>query len=98
MTERFISREPFILEQGGNLPGLEITYTTYGSLNADGSNVIWVCHALTANSDIMEWWPGIAGPGRALDTDKYFVVCANIIGSCYGSSGPLSFDSATGMP
>lgn len=98
MTEQFILKEEFKLEQGGSLPQLEITYTTYGNKNADGSNVIWICHALTANSDIMEWWPGIAGPGKAFDTDNYFVVCANIIGSCYGSSGPLSFDAATGMP
>ncbi|MFT3979949.1 MAG: homoserine O-acetyltransferase [Ferruginibacter sp.] len=98
MTKKFISAEPFALEQGGVLPQLEISYTTYGKKNADSSNVIWVCHALTANSDIMEWWPGMAGSGCSFDTDKYFIVCANIIGSCYGSSGPLTDDPATGIP
>jgi len=98
MTKRFISPEPFILEQGGILPQLEISYTTYGKINADASNVVWVCHALTANSEAMEWWPGMIGKSCAIDTDVYFVVCANIIGSCYGSSGPLSIDSKTGLP
>jgi homoserine O-acetyltransferase len=60
--------------------------------------VIWVCHALTANSDPVEWWPGLVGPGLAIDTDRYAVVCANMLGSCYGTTGPLSTDPDTGDP
>ena len=89
---------PFTLEQGATLPALTIAYHTYGRLNADKSNVIWICHALTANSDVASWWPGLVGPGLAFDTDKSFVVCANIIGSCYGSTGPLSINEETGAP
>ncbi len=90
--------QPFPLEAGGSLPGVEIAYHTYGTLNERRDNVIWVCHALTANSDVAEWWPGMVGPGRLLDTDRYFIVCANILGSCYGSTGPLSVNPATGRP
>lgn len=98
MSQLFVSSQPFTLEQGEVLPGIEICYHTYGRRNSDSSNVVWICHALTANSNVMEWWPGMVGPGSPIDTDKYFVVCANILGSCYGSSGPLSADAATGMP
>lgn len=80
------------------LPSLQVSYYTYGTLNSDGSNAVWVCHALTANADVMDWWPGFAGPGCPIDTNKYFVVCANIPGSCYGSSGPLSINPQTGKP
>ncbi len=94
----FVLDKPFHLEAGNSLPGLEIAYHTYGSLNHDGSNVVWVCHALTANAEVSAWWPGFVGAGAPIDTDKYFVVCANILGSCYGSSGPLSLDPKTGKP
>lgn len=98
MQQTYLYDLPFLLEQGSMLPKLEISYHTYGNLNEEGSNVVWICHALTANSNVQEWWPGMVGSGLAFDTDKYFVVCANIIGSCYGSSGPLSVDQATGEP
>lgn len=98
MTQQFVHNEPFILEQGGILPRLEITYTTYGKKNESGSNVVWICHALTANADAAEWWPGMVGEGFAIDPQKYFIICANIIGSCYGTSGPLSTNPATGNP
>lgn len=98
MIQEYIFSQPFVLEQGDELPGLQIAYHSYGNLHADGSNVVWICHALTANSNVMEWWPGMVGPGCPIDTNRYFVICANIIGSCYGSSGPLSQDVATGMP
>jgi homoserine O-acetyltransferase len=88
----------FLLENGNLLPGLTIAYTTLGELNDDASNVVWICHALTANSEVDKWWPGIVGDGCIIDTSKYFVVCANILGSCYGSSGPLSIDPETNMP
>lgn len=86
------------LEKGGQLSGFSIAYHTYGTLNADKSNVVWICHALTANSDVADWWPGMVGKGLPLDTDEYFVVCANIIGSCYGSTGPLSLNPQTQKP
>lgn len=84
------SNQPFQLESGVVLPALTLAYHTYGSLNDDGNNVIWICHALTANSDVQNWWPGLIGDGLLFDTQKYLVVCANILGSCYGSSGPLT--------
>lgn len=96
MFHRFVYTSPFGLENGQVLPQLEIAYHTYGELAADGSNVVWVCHALTANSDAEAWWPGLVGKDGAITPDKYFIVCANILGSCYGSSGPHSLNPATG--
>lgn len=89
---------PVTLESGQQLPEIEIAYQTYGKLNTSRDNVIWVCHALTANSAVHEWWPGIIGPGKLFDTDSHFVVCANILGGCYGSTGPLSQNPETGAP
>ena len=94
--EEFHRYQPFPLENGQVLPDIRIAYHTYGNLNAAGDNVVWVCHALTANSDVIRWWPGMVGEHRYVDPEKHFIVCANIIGSCYGSSGPLSIDPATG--
>ncbi len=88
----------FELESGASLPELHIGYTTYGKKNAAGDNVIWICHALTANADATDWWKGMVGTGCVLDPERYYIVCANIIGSCYGSSGPLSIDQHTGKP
>lgn len=85
----------FDLEAGESLEPLEIVYHTSG--NREGK-VVWICHALTANSDPEDWWPGMVGPGKAIDTDKLFVVCANIPGSPYGSTGPASVNPATGRP
>lgn len=90
--------QPFELECGESLPGIEVAYHVYGSLNEDKSNVVWVCHALTANSDAAHWWPGVVGPQGPVTPDKYFIVCANILGSCYGTTGPLSVDPRTGKP
>lgn len=90
--------EPFALELGGELPELHIAYHTYGTPAPDMSNVVWVFHALTANSDPRDWWPGTVEAGRFLDPERYFVVCANIIGSPYGTTGPMSVNPATGQP
>ncbi|MCL6524074.1 MAG: homoserine O-acetyltransferase [Thermoflavifilum sp.] len=98
MVQHFHSSEPFRLESGVVLPELHVAYHTYGQLNAAADNVIWICHALTANSDVAEWWPGLVGPGKVIDPEKYFIVCANILGSCYGSSGPLTPNPHTGKP
>lgn len=88
----------FQLENGSALPELTIAYTTYGKLNEKKSNTVWICHALTANSDVADWWPGVVGYNHIIDPEKYFIVCANIIGSCYGSTGPLSTNPVTGEP
>ncbi|MCB0687417.1 MAG: homoserine O-acetyltransferase [Saprospiraceae bacterium] len=90
-------QHPFHLESGETLPEIEVGYTTYGQLNSQGDNVVWVCHALTANSDPQEWWPGLIGEGKLYDPEKYFIVCANILGSCYGSTNPDSINPVTGM-
>jgi len=90
--------KPFPTEGGAIFKELEIAYDTWGTLNSRGDNVIWVCHALTANSDVESWWPGMIGKNLAFDTDRYFIVCANILGSCYGTTGPLSINSETGKP
>lgn len=86
----------FTTELGAVLPGIEIAYSTWGRLNEAADNVIWVCHALTANSDVEAWWPGMVGKGLLFDPDKYFIVCANVLGSCYGSTGPASINPVTG--
>ena len=83
--------QPFTLECGVSLPKLKIAYHTYGD-NTPGKKVAWVCHALTANSDAADWWKGLIGEGYLMNPNDYFIVCANIIGSCYGSTGPLSVE------
>lgn len=88
--------EPIALESGAILPRVDIAYTTHGEMNADRSNVVWICHAFSANSDPSEWWPGMVGEGLFIDPKKYFIVCANMLGSCYGTTGPLSLDPETG--
>jgi homoserine O-acetyltransferase len=89
---------PFITETGAELPEIEIAYNTWGKLNSDGDNVIWICHALTANSDVESWWPGMVGSGLLFDPDKYFIVCANVLGGCYGTTGPATVNKLTGKP
>lgn len=84
---------PFSLEGGATLSGLDITYTDTGGRDLP---VVWICHALTANADPSEWWPGLVGEGRLFDKAKYRVICANILGSCYGTTGPNSINTATG--
>lgn len=90
--------ERFVLESGHVLPRLEIAYHTYGTLSPKRDNVIWVCHALTANSEVADWWPHTVERGRFLDPERYFIICANMIGSHYGSTGPLSVNPSTGAP
>ncbi len=95
---KFLYKEVFPLESGEYLPGFELFYTTYGQLNKDQDNVIWVCHALTGNSDFTSWWSGLFGKGKIFDPQKHFIICANMLGSCYGSTGPLSVDPRTKKP
>ena len=84
------------LESNFQLPEVEIAYTTFGSLNERKDNVVWICHALTANSNPVEWWPGLVGEGNFINPDKYFIVCANMFGSCYGTTGPDSTNPESG--
>lgn len=88
----------FHTQLGGELKDVEIAYHTFGRLSEKRDNVVWVCHALTANSDVADWWPHTVEKGCFLDPDRWFVVCANILGSCYGSTGPLSINPTTGQP
>ena len=96
MAQTFFYNQPFELECGAVLPSLSIAYDTFGEMNAERSNIIWVCHALTANSDVADWWPHTVEEGCFLDPKKYFTVCANFLGSHYGTTGPLSVNPATG--
>jgi homoserine O-acetyltransferase len=88
----------FTLESGKTLTGLKLAYTTLGGLDADKSNVVWIFHAMTANSDPAEWWPGIVGEGKLFDPAHHFIVCVNMPGSCYGSTGPLDLAPENGEP
>ena len=102
------SDRPFVLEGGGALRDITLAYETWGTLADDASNAILVCHALTGDSHAAGpaaeghatpgWWDGLIGPGRALDTDKYFVVCANVLGGCQGTTGPASAHPDDGRP
>lgn len=96
MHETFYSGKAMILESGERLSDVSIAYHTYGTYTKGLSKVIWVCHALTANSEVSDWWNGIFGNGRLLDPDRYFIVCANNLGSCYGTTSPVSINPETG--
>jgi homoserine O-acetyltransferase/O-succinyltransferase len=86
----------FQLEAGDKLPGFQLKYTTLGQLNKDRSNVVWICHALTGSSDFTDWWKDFFTEGSPFNPQDYFIVCANALGGCYGSTGPLSINPATG--
>src|SRR5258706_3077442 len=98
MLHQYSHNKIFSLESGEPLEKLHLTYTTHGELNKQQDNVVWVCHALTANSDPVQWWPDIVGQGKLYNPEKHFIVCVNILGSCYGSTGPLSIKPSTGQP
>jgi homoserine O-acetyltransferase len=99
---------PFALDHGGRLRDVEIAYETFGSLDASGSNAVLICHAWTGDSHVTGpagpghptpgWWDGVVGPGLPIDTERYFVVCANVLAGCQGSTGPSSIDPADGRP
>ncbi|MFK7899571.1 MAG: homoserine O-acetyltransferase [Cyclobacteriaceae bacterium] len=91
----FHYKQPFDLESGEYLPSVKVKYTTYGTLSPQKDNVIWICHALTADANPADWWEGLVGEGKLYDPNKYFIICANMIGSCYGSSGPLDINPTT---
>jgi homoserine O-acetyltransferase len=98
---------PLLLDSGVELGCFRLAYQTYGTLNADRSNAVLVCHALTGDHFVAEkhpvtgkpgWWDLMVGPGRPIDTDRFFVICSNVIGGCLGSEGPKEINPATGQP
>lgn len=91
-------KKPFVTEYGATIPDPIVAYQTWGELNAERDNVILVCHALTGNTSADEWFDGLFGPNKSLDPEQYFIICPNVLGSCYGSSGPLSINPKTGNP
>lgn len=100
IRHEYIHNGRFAFEAGGEIEGLKVVYHCSERLwkKGDSRKVIWICHALTANSDAEDWWPELVGPGKIFDTEKYFVVCANMLGSPYGSSGPSTINPETGRP
>jgi homoserine O-acetyltransferase len=106
-TSTFTLAAPLLLESGASLFPVQIAYETYGTLNFEKSNAILVCHALTGDAHAAGhhgdesrpgWWDGVIGPGKAFDTDRYFVICSNVLGGCKGTTGPASIDPDTGKP
>lgn len=99
-AEHKIFRYPyaFPLELGRELPGFELSYSTYGTRNPEDDNIVWICHALTGNSDAAEWWDGLVGDGKYINSEKDFIICVNVLGSAYGSTGPLSVNPKTQKP
>ena len=95
--ECYIHKEGLQLESGECLKELELTYHTYGEYDPQRNNVIWVCHALTANSDVFDWWEGLFGENDFFNPKDYFIVCDNTLASCYGSTGPLSKNPDNGQ-
>ncbi|HUZ33296.1 MAG TPA: homoserine O-acetyltransferase [Xanthobacteraceae bacterium] len=103
----FPVNKPLRLDAGIDFSPLQIAYQTYGTLNDQRSNAVLVCHALTGDQHVFNrhpvtgksgWWETMVGPGRAIDTERYFVICSNVVGGCMGSSGPASTNPATGTP
>lgn len=90
--------QPFSLESGATLTNLHLAYTTYGKMNLNRNNVVWIFHALTANSNPHEWWPDMIGDGKIFDPNKDFIICVNMPGSCYGSISPLDINPETNTP
>jgi homoserine O-acetyltransferase len=96
-TQYYRHTRPFRLESGVELSQIQIAYRTWGTLNSRGDNAVLICHALTGWADADVWWQSLLGSGRALDPDHDFVVCSNVLGSCYGSTGPTSPNPKTGQ-
>src|SRR5271170_3450963 len=104
---RFAANNPLRLDAGVDLAPFQIAYQTYGTLNPERSNAVLVCHALTGDQHVANlhpvtgkpgWWETMVGPGRPIDTDRYFVICPNVLGACMGSAGPASTNPKTGQP
>lgn len=97
-VQYFHAAEGLTLESGKQLKNFKVAYHTYGRLNAKKDNVIWVCHALTANSDVFSWWTGLFGKKELFNPEEHYIICANVIGSHYGTTNPLSVNPITGNP
>jgi homoserine O-acetyltransferase len=107
LVARFDAGAPLVMDAGVALAPWQIAYQTYGSLNRDKSNAVLICHALTGDQHVANmnpvtgkpgWWTTMVGPGRPVDTNRFFVICANVIGGCMGTTGPASANPATGEP
>ena len=107
LVARFGSDRPLKLDAGVELSPFQIAYQTYGTLNAQRSNAVLICHALTGDQHVFNvhpltqktgWWETLVGPGRPVDTERYFVICANVVGACMGTTGPASTNPKTGQP
>ncbi|UBF30334.1 homoserine O-acetyltransferase (plasmid) [Kovacikia minuta CCNUW1] len=96
-TQFYPLQDSFRLESGAILNGVQVAYRTWGRLNSTRDNAVLVCHALTGSADVDRWWELLLGSGRSLDPDLDFVVCSNILGSCYGTTGPTSINPETGV-
>ena len=104
----FVFSRPFAFKNGQTLPGFTLRYETYGTLNATRDNAVLICHAISGDHHCAGWhaptdrkpgwWNNLIGPGKAVDTRRFFVICANVLGGCQGSTGPSSLDPATGRP
>ena len=92
LTKYWASDKPLELELGGALSAYTLAYRTWGRLSPNGDNVVVVCHALTGSADVDDWWASMLGPGKALDPTRDFIVCSNVLGGCYGSTGAMSVD------
>lgn len=86
------TKDSIILECGSTLQNVRIAYTTWGTLNEAKSNVVWVFHALTANGNPQEWWPNMVGYDEVINPEEHFIICANMLGSCYGTTGPTNMN------
>ncbi|HZM08142.1 MAG TPA: homoserine O-acetyltransferase, partial [Methylocella sp.] len=107
LVVHFGADRPLKMDAGVSLSPLTIAYQIYGDLNAEKSNAILVCHALTGDQHVANehpitgkagWWHTMVGPGRPIDTNRYFVIASNVVGGCMGTTGPASFNPATGRP
>ena len=107
LVVRFGADQPLKLDAGVELSPFQIAYKTYGTLNADRSNAVLICHALTGDQHVASvnpvtgksgWWETMVGPGKPIDTERYFVICPNVIGGCMGTTGPASTNPETGKP
>jgi homoserine O-acetyltransferase/O-succinyltransferase len=107
LVARFRADQPLALVAGVELSPFQIAYQTYGKLNAQRSNAILLCHALTGDQHVANthpvtgkagWWETMVGPGKPIDTERYFIICPNVVGACMGSTGPSSINAATGLP
>lgn len=97
-VQYFQAEDGLTLESGKQLKHFNVAYHTYGRLTKEKDNVVWVCHALTANSDVFSWWQGLFGKNELFNPETHFIVCANVIGSHYGTTNPFSINQATGNP